>query len=384
MYDGYKAILMLEDGSIFKGIGFGYPSTVVGEVVFNTGMVGYTEALTDPSYKGQMLCLTYPLVGNYGIPSYDVKDDYNLPRFFESDSIKASALIIHELSPYASHYLANYTLDEWLYNERIPGIYGIDTRELTKRLRVKGVMMGILAISSRHDKDIDIDELRRVLSDTERYDDINFVEQVSTMNAIEYRVDNSIKESSKGNVVLIDTGTKYSIIRNILRTGYNVVRLPYNVSISKVLSYNPKGVLLSNGPGDPKHCKDTIDLAKELLDMDIPVLGICLGNQILALAAGADTYKLQYGHRGQNKPCLNLIDKRCYITSQNHGYCVKPDSLQGTGFNIWFKNADDGTVEGIIHKDKPIIAVQFHPEAAPGPYDCQYIFDTFAELMEGG
>jgi len=166
MYDGYKAILMLEDGSIFKGIGFGYPSTVIGEVVFNTGMVGYTEALTDPSYKGQMLCLTYPLVGNYGVPSYDVKDDYNLPMFFESDSIKASALIIHELSSYASHYLANYTLDEWLYNERIPGIYGIDTRELTKRLRVKGVMMGILAISSRHDKDIDIDELRRVLSDT--------------------------------------------------------------------------------------------------------------------------------------------------------------------------------------------------------------------------
>ncbi len=370
---------MLEDGSIFKGIGFGYPTTIVGEVVFNTGMVGYTEALTDPSYKGQMLCLTYPLVGNYGVPSYDIKDDYGLPKFFESDSIKASALIIHELSPYASHYLAYYTLDEWLYKEHIPGIYGIDTREVTKRLRVKGVMMGILAISNRNNKDVDINELKRILRDFERYDNINFVEQISTKDVIEYRLDN---KDSKGTMILIDTGTKYSIIRNLLRSGYNVVRLPYNVSINKVLSYDPRGILLSNGPGDPKLCKDTIVLARELLDRDIPTLGICLGNQILALAAGADTYKLQYGHRGQNKPCLNLINKRCYITSQNHGYCVKPDSLQGTGFNIWFKNADDSTVEGIIHKDKPIIAVQFHPEAAPGPYDCQYIFDMFTEFME--
>jgi carbamoyl-phosphate synthase small subunit len=345
-------------------------------VVFNTGMVGYTEALTDPSYKGQMLCITYPLVGNYGVPSYTIEDGYGLPRFFESDSIKATALIVHELSPFASHHLADYTLDEWLYNERIPGIYGIDTRELTKRLRIKGVMMGILAVSEVDD--IDIDGLISTLNGVDRYDEINFVEQVSTDKPTEYR-----SREGKGKVVLIDTGVKYSIIRNILRNGYDVIRLPYNASIQQVLSYNPDGILLSNGPGDPKHCNYTIVLAERLLDMDIPVLGICLGNQILALAAGADTYKLQYGHRGQNKPCLNMMDKRCYITSQNHGYCVEPESLQGTGFDIWFKNADDGTVEGIIHKDKPIIAVQFHPEAAPGPYDCQYIFDIFIKMIEG-
>ncbi len=376
VYDGYKAVLMLEDGSIFKGIGFGYPCRVVGEVVFNTGMVGYTEALTDPSYRGQMLCLTYPLVGNYGVPSYSVKDGFGLPKYFEADSIQAKALIIHELSPYASHWAASKTLDQWLYEEHIPGIHGIDTRELTKRLRVKGVMMGVLEVSK---DDISIEDLKSELNNAKRYDEINFVHEVSSKQVIKYSVD-----ESNGTVVLIDTGTKYSIIRNLLRTGYSVVRLPYNSSISDVLSYKPDGVLLSNGPGDPKLCKETIELARDLLDRDIPVLGICLGEQILALASGAETYKLQYGHRGQNKPCINLKDKRCYITSQNHGYCVDPDTLKGTNFDVWFLNADDKTVEGIIHREKPIIAVQFHPEAAPGPYDCMYIFDMLADMMRGG
>lgn len=376
VYDGYKAVLMLEDGSIFKGIGFGYPCRVIGEVVFNTGMVGYTEALTDPSYRGQMLCLTYPLVGNYGVPSYSIKDRFGLPKYFEADRIQAKALIIHELSPHANHWSASKTLDQWLYEERIPGIHGIDTRELTKRLRVKGVMMGVLEVSK---DDISIEDLKRGLRNAQRYDEINFVDEVSTKHVIEYSVD-----EPNGTVVLIDTGTKYSIIRNLLRTGYDVVRLPYNSSISDVLSYKPDGVLLSNGPGDPRLCKETIELARDLLDRDMPVLGICLGEQILALASGAETYKLQYGHRGQNKPCINLNDGRCYITSQNHGYCVKPDTLKGTNFDVWFLNADDKTVEGIIHNDKPIIAVQFHPEAAPGPYDCMYIFDMLADMMRGG
>lgn len=371
-YDGFKATLVLEDGSVFEGIGFGYPTTTVGEVVFNTGMVGYTEALTDPSYRGQMLTLTYTMIGNYGVPSYDVRDQYNIPKYFEAEHIQPKAFIIHELSPYASHWSAIKTLDEWLYEEHIPGIYGIDTRELTKKLRVQGVMMGALKVSKdRIDKDDLFDELRK----NERYDTINFVKEVSTPHIIEYG------SKDKDCVALIDTGVKYSIIRNLLRLGYRVVRLPYTATIDDVKHLKPKGVLLSNGPGDPKLCLETIRLTKELLDDEIPMLGICLGNQIMALASNANTYKLKYGHRGQNKPCMD--DKgRVYVTSQNHGYCVEPASLEATNFRIWFKNVDDNTVEGIIDKEKPFIAVQFHPEASPGPYDCMFVFEIFGRLMK--
>lgn len=366
------AKLVLEDGTILDGIGFGYPAKVVGEVVFNTGMVGYTEALTDPSYRGQMLALTYPLVGNYGVPSYDIRDKYNIPKYFEADSIQPKALLIHELSPIASHSTCSKTLDEWLYDEHIPGIHGIDTRELTKKLRVKGVMMGALKVSK--DK-IDEDELFEELKKNARYDEINFVPEVSIKEAKEYG-------NSNKSIVLIDTGVKYSIIRNLLRLNYKVIRLPYNATIDDIKYYRPEGVLLSNGPGDPKLCHETVKLTKELLDHEIPTLGICLGNQIMALAAGADTYKLKYGHRGQNKPCIDNKDK-AYVTSQNHGYCIEPRSLEGTGFNIWFRNADDNTIEGIIHREKPFIAVQFHPEASPGPYDCMFVFEEFDKLIKG-
>ncbi len=364
---------MLEDGTILDGIGFGYPSKIVGEVVFNTGMVGYTEALTDPSYKGQMLTLTYPMVGNYGVPSYDIKDEYNLPKYFEAEHIQPSAFIIHELSPFASHWSCIKTLDEWLYEEHIPGIHGIDTRELTKKLRVKGVMMGALKVSN---DEIDEDELFEELKKNARYDEINFVKEVSISRVIEYGA------KDKDCIALIDTGVKYSIIRNLLRLNYRVVRLPYNASIDDVKRLKPKGVVLSNGPGDPKLCGETIKLTRDLLDQEIPILGICLGNQIMALAANADTYKLKYGHRGQNKPCAD--DKgRVYITSQNHGYCIEPRSLERSGFDIWFRNVDDDTVEGIIHRDKPAMAVQFHPEASPGPYDCMFVFEAFDRLIKG-
>lgn len=372
-HDGYKAKLVLEDGTVFNGIGFGFPSRIVGEVVFNTGMVGYTEALTDPSYRGQILCLTYPLVGNYGVPSYSMKDDLGMPKYFESENIQPQGLIIHELSPLASHWAMERTLDQWLYDEKIPGIYGIDTRELTKRIRVKGVMMGAMEVSK---EEISDETLFKELKSNKRYDDINFVQEVSIKSPQTYG------DSDKC-VVLIDTGTKYSIIRNIMRTGYKVVRLPYTATMQQVLSYNPKGVVISNGPGDPKFCKETIELSKELLDHEIPTLGICLGNQILALASGADTYKLKYGHRGQNKPCVDLRSGNAYVTSQNHGYCINPDSLEGTGFKLWFKNADDNTVEGIMHEEKPVIAVQFHPEASPGPYDCMFVFEMLDKMIRG-
>jgi len=373
-YTGYAAKLILEDGSIFDGIGFGYPSEIAGEVVFNTGMVGYTETMTDPSYRGQILCMTYPLVGNYGVPSFDAKDEYGLPKFFESDGIQVKALLIHDLSDVASHWSCTKTLDQWLYDEKIPGIYGIDTRELTKKLRVNGVMMGAVAASQNV---IDEPRLKKALA-VAKYEGLNFMPEVSTSGPKEYG------DKDKDCIIVLDTGVKYSIIRNIMRTGYRVVRLPWDASYDDIMSYSPKGVVISNGPGDPKVCTSTIKTASKLINTSTPTLGICLGNQILALAGGANTYKLKFGHRGQNKPCIDKRNDQVYVTSQNHGYGIDPKSLGKTGFKVWFTNADDNTVEGIEHKNKPIIAVQFHPEASPGPYDCMYVFDRFKEIIATG
>jgi carbamoyl-phosphate synthase small subunit len=373
-YTGYAAKLMLEDGTVFDGIGFGYPSEIAGEVVFNTGMVGYTETLTDPSYRGQILCLTYPLVGNYGVPSYDIRDEYGLPKFFESDGIQVKGLIIHDLSDIASHWSCIKTLDQWLYEEKVPGIYNIDTRELTKKLRVHGVMMGAIVVSENA---INESLLKKKLASA-RYEGLNFMPEVSTKRTQEYG------DKSKDCVVVLDTGVKYSIIRNIMRTGYRVIRLPWHATYEEIMSHNPKGVVISNGPGDPKECSSTIKTASKLINTSTPTLGICLGNQILALAGGANTYKLRFGHRGQNKPCVDMRNNLVYVTSQNHGYGIDPKSLAKTGFKVWFSNADDNTVEGFEHKSKPIIAVQFHPEASPGPYDCMFVFDRFREIIAKG
>jgi carbamoyl-phosphate synthase small subunit len=373
-YTGYAAKLMLQDGTVFDGIGFGYPSGIAGEVVFNTGMVGYTETLTDPSYRGQILCLTYPLVGNYGVPSYDIKDEHGLPKFFESDRIQVKGLVIHDLSDVASHWSCIKTLDQWLYEEKVPGIYNIDTRELTKKLRQHGVMMGAIVVSENA---VNESLLKKMLA-SGKYEGLNFMPEVSTKGAQEYG------DKDKDCVVVLDTGVKYSIIRNIMRIGYRVVQLPWHATYEQMMSYNPKGVVISNGPGDPKVCTSTIKTASKLINTSTPTLGICLGNQILALAGGANTYKLRFGHRGQNKPCVNLRDNQVYVTSQNHGYGVDPKSLGKTGFKVWFSNADDNTVEGFEHKSKPIIAVQFHPEASPGPYDCMFVFDRFREIIVNG
>jgi carbamoyl-phosphate synthase small subunit len=363
---------MLEDGSAFNGIGFGWPGEIAGEVVFNTGMVGYTEALTDPSYRGQILCITYPLVGNYGVPSMAVKDKYGLPKFFESDKIQVKGLIVHDLSNVASHWSCVKTLDEWLNEEQIPGIYGIDTRELTKRLRINGVMIGSVCVS---ESSIDDTKIRQLIKDA-RYDDQNFLPQVSANAPLEYG------DRSRDCIILLDTGTKYSIIRNIIRIGYRVIQLPWDTPFEKIIAHKPKGVVISNGPGDPKVCDLVIKTASKLIYSSMPTLGICLGNQILALAGGANTYKLKFGHRGQNKPCVDIQTNRSYITSQNHGYGIDPSSLEKTDFKIWFSNVDDKTIEGIQHTSKPIIAVQFHPEASPGPYDSMFVFDRLKQLIE--
>ena len=369
----YKGKLILEDGSLFTGRGFGYPKEIVGEVVFNTGMVGYTESLTDPSYRGQILCMTYPLIGNYGVSSMEILDDHGLPKYFESKEIQVRGLIVHELSTVSSHWSCIKTLDQWLYEQNIPGIYEVDTREITKKIRVKGVMNGAISVSKGSIKESELFGLLRKKS----YDVQNFLPEVSIQRAKEYVVNNS-----KGAIVIIDTGTKFSIIRNVLRTGYNAVVVPWDTSFEEIQAYKPKGVVISNGPGDPKMCQATIKTASSLIVASTPTLGICLGNQILALAAGADTYKLKYGHRGQNKPCLDILNNQAYVTSQNHGYGIEPESLKNTEFKIWFSNADDETIEGIIHCTKPILAVQFHPEASPGPFDCMFIFDRFAEIIE--
>lgn len=381
-----------------RGVGFGYPTCMEGEVVFNTGMVGYTEALTDPSYRGQILCLTYPLVGNYGVPDFDLKDQFGLPRFFESMSIQVRGLIIQNLSNSASHWSSIMTLDDWLYEEKIPGIWGIDTRELAKRLRVHGVMMGAINVStprgSRNSGQpgseikqpakgtkLSLPRIRDWLKDSS-YEGANFMPEVSTKEPSFYTpVINGARSSNAKTVVLIDTGTKFSIIRNILSMGFSVVRLPWDTGYDSLKSYEPVGVVISNGPGDPEICAATINTARRLIEESVPTLGICLGNQILALAAGAKTYKLKYGHRGQNKPCIDRNNNATYITSQNHGYGIDTLSLQNTGFTAWFYSPDDETIEGIQHSYKPIIGVQFHPEASPGPYDCMFVFEKFRDII---
>jgi len=265
-------------------------------------------------------------------------------------------------------------LDEWLYNEKTPGISGIDTRALTKKLRTGGVMMAALVVS---DSKIDIEQAKKQLASAPNYNSEQFMDVVSTKKEKVYGKDEK-------SVVVIDTGTKNAILRNIREIGYKVIRLPWNTPYDKVMSYNPKGVIISNGPGDPKNCPDTIDTAKKLIANNIPTLGICLGAQIISIAGNTETYKLKYGHRGQNKPCVNLENNQVYVTSQNHGYGITPESLEKSEFNLWFTNADDKTVEGFKHKKQNCVAVQFHPEASPGPYDCKFVFEELKHLMEEG
>jgi len=370
-YANKFGMLILEDGTVFEGMGFGYSTVSFGEAVFNTGMTGYIEALTDPSYSGQILTLTYPLVGNYGVPNPTEKDADGIRKNLESEMIQVRGLVVHELSLTASHWNMTMTLDEWLYNEKIPGISGIDTRELTIKLRTSGVMMAALVVS---DTPINVSEVKKKLESAKKYNDEEF------MNTVSIKEPQTFGTESES-IVVIDTGVKNSILRNARSLGYKVIKVPWNYSLEKILSLNPKGVIFSNGPGDPIKCAETMKTAKQVIEKNIPTLGICLGAQILGLAGGASTYKLKYGHRGQNKSCINLDNNQVYVTSQNHGYCIDPDSLKNTDFKLWFTNTDDKTVEGIKHKKNKIIAVQFHPEASPGPFDCMFIFEELKKLI---
>ncbi|MFX1450507.1 MAG: glutamine-hydrolyzing carbamoyl-phosphate synthase small subunit [Promethearchaeota archaeon] len=390
-----NAVLVLNDGSVFKGSGFGATKKISGEVVFNTGMVGYPESLTDPSYQGQILTLTYPLIGNYGVPDYDLRDEWNIPKYFESDvstvkpgddppkyeeiksrnGIKVTALIIHELCKKPNHWESKMNLDEWLKKENIPGIEEIDTRALTKKLRVHGVMLGIVQVCEEGEEP-DIEALKEEVKYVEDPNDRDLVKEVSIQEPIIYDND------SKINIALIDTGMKFNILKVLLKNGANVIRLPYDVSVDEILSYRPTGFFCTNGPGDPAKCAKTIDTIRALiLEEKLPFMGICLGNQLFALSMGAKTFKLKYGHRSQNQPAIDLETERCYITTQNHGFSVDNESMKGTDLKLWFMNANDKTNEGIKHEKQFAYSVQFHPEHTPGPVDAEYLIANYIKEL---
>jgi carbamoyl-phosphate synthase small subunit len=352
-----KARLILEDGSTYEGYTFGAWKSVAGEVVFNTGMVGYPESLTDPSYRGQILVLTYPLIGNYGVPSKE-RDSNGLLKHFESETIQIAGLVVSDYSERYHHWSSATSLSNWLAEHHIPGIFGIDTRALTKKLREKGVMLGKIVC----DTDIDLEDPNQR----------NLVAEVSIQKPILY-------SRGETRLVLVDCGVKNNIIRSLLNRNISVLRVPWYYDLFDPGLSPYQGVLVSNGPGDPKMCKETIEQIRKVMSFEIPLFGICLGNQILGLAAGGDTYKLKYGHRSQNQPCLEEGTSRCYITSQNHGYALSNDDLP-EGWEPWFINANDGTNEGIRHKTKPFMSIQFHPEATPGPVDAGVLFDRFLNI----
>jgi carbamoyl-phosphate synthase small subunit len=355
--------LVLEDATEFAGQPFGRELCVAGEVVFNTGMAGYVEALTDPSYRGQILVLTYPLAGNYGVPSSRAEGSLDGP--FESSRVQVQGLVVQSYVPKFSHHAARRSLGEWLDSSGVPGLSGIDTRALTRRLREQGTMRGWMVPNGAS-----LDQAKRSAQAVE------MCEEVFRLVAPPESV-----ECGRGSpsILVVDVGAKDNIIRSLLRRGAGVTRAPWHAGIAS-LAERHDGVLIGNGPGDPKNLHVLVEQIRRVLARDRkPVFGVCLGNQILALAAGADTAKLPYGHRGVNQPVQDLFTRRCYVTSQNHGYAVRDDSLPAD-WEPWFVNLNDGTNEGVRARFKPHLSVQFHPEASPGPEDTGFLFDEFLRL----
>lgn len=378
------ATLILDDGTTFRGYSFGYEKPVAGEVVFNTAMTGYPESLTDPSYAGQLMVLTYPLIGNYGVPPRTFQPN-GLSTFMESEKIHAEAIIISDYSREYSHWNAQCSLGDWLKEEHIPGIYGIDTRALTKKLREHGVMMGRIEIEGMDNGELTM----------ENYGEVNYVDKVSCKDILVYSGEEShtfgidtpaetlnsqlsiLNCQLKKKVVLLDCGVKHNIIRSLLKRNLMVIRVPWNYDFNH-LDYD--GLFLSNGPGDPDTCDAAVQNIRKALAGDRPICGICMGNQLLAKAGGASIYKLKYGHRSHNQPVRMVGSEHCFITSQNHGYAVDSETL-GADWEPLFINMNDGTNEGIRHKTKPFFSSQFHPEACSGPTDTDFMFDRFARLL---
>ena len=371
------ARLILEDGSQFVGWSFGFDAPTTGEVVFNTAMTGYPESLTDPSYAGQILVTTFPLIGNYGVPDTGLGKN-GLPLFMESEKIHAKALVVADYSETYSHWNAKESLAAWLKREKIPAITGIDTRRLTKVLRESGVMMGRISLTP------DPSPKGEGSEDTQDYGSVNWVEQVSCKEVITYKADSILSPltshlSPLKRVVLVDCGVKANIIRCLIKRGIEVVRVPWDYDFNQ-LEFD--GLFLANGPGDPEQCSKTVANIQTFLNNETirPCMGICLGNQLLAKAAGAKTYKLKYGHRSHNQPVQKVGTTQCFITSQNHGYAVD-DSTLPSDWEPLFVNMNDGSNEGIRHKTNPWMSAQFHPEACAGPVDTEFMFDRFMETL---
>lgn len=357
-----KVTLQLSDGTEFHGKSFGYEQPVAGEVVFNTAMMGYPESLTDPSYAGQLLTMTFPLVGNYGVPPFTFDKQTGLPDFMESDRIYASALIVSDYSEQYSHWNAVESLGEWLQREKVPGITGIDTRELTKVLREHGVMMGKILFDDEPNNVPEAD-----------YEGVNFVDRVSVKEIVRYN------EGAGRKVVLVDCGVKANIIRELIQRGVEVVRVPWNYDYTDM---EFDGLFLANGPGDPDMCSEAAEIIRKQMSRSRkPICGICMGNQLLSKAAGATIYKLKYGHRGHNQPVRMVGTEKCFITSQNHGYAVDARTL-AKDWEELFVNMNDASNEGIRHKENPWFSSQFHPEACSGPVDTEFMFDKFVETLK--
>lgn len=356
-----KVTLVLSDGTKFRGKSFGHDAPVAGEVVFNTAMMGYPESLTDPSYAGQLMTLTYPLVGNYGVPPFSVEDN-GIPTYMESDKIYASAIIVCDYSENYSHWNAVESLADWLKREKVTGITGIDTRELTKVLREHGVMMGKILLDDEPENVPEAD-----------YEGVNFVDKVSCKEIIRYN------EGAGKKVVLVDCGVKMNIIRCLVQRGMEVIRVPWNYDYTDM---DFDGLFLANGPGDPDMCEDAVNIIRKQMSLSAkPICGICMGNQLLSKAGGAEIYKLKYGHRSHNQPVRMVGTNHCYITSQNHGYAVNAKTL-GADWEELFVNMNDGSNEGIRHKTHPWFSSQFHPEACSGPVDTEWIFDKFVGYLK--
>ncbi|MCL2806284.1 MAG: glutamine-hydrolyzing carbamoyl-phosphate synthase small subunit [Treponema sp.] len=359
------AKLILEDGSEFEGWAFGKNKSAAGEVVFNTGMAGLVQAITDPACKGQIFVCTWPIAGNCGVPvnknGAPFFDEHGIPVYLESEKIQAAGLIVSDLCEEPSHYSCKISLSSWLEKGKIPGIYGIDTRSLAIRLRERGTMRGKILIDKKGKTDVSINKINQ-----------------SNHAGVSL---NEIKTYSKNaglKIALVDCGVKANTIRCLISRGVEIIRIPCNLDFSGI-DYD--GLLISNGPGDPKEYKKLIENVRTALSSSKPIFGIGLGNLIIALAAGADTYKLPFGHRGQNQPSIEEGTNRCYITTQNHSYAVRSNTLL-QGWKQWFTNANDGTIEGIICENKPFSAVQFYPEGCPGSRDCEYLFDIFINQVK--
>ncbi len=367
-----KAILALEDGTLFEGQSLGAQGRTSGEVVFNTGMTGYQEILTDPSYAGQIVSLTYPLIGNYGIT----------PEDFESRRVQVEGFVVREAADIPSNWRSTQTLADFLKERGIVGIQGVDTRALTRALRVKGVMMG--AISTQDTPESLLEYIRT----SPNYSAADFARKVTTETPYRWRVgdtqpvalDAPDQAEPRYRIALLDFGVKYNILRSLANLNCETTVYPCTATAQEVLSQNPDGIFLSPGPGDPEQYGYIVDTVKRLVDKK-PIMGVCMGNQILGYAFGSKTFKLKFGHRGSNHPIKDLNTGRVYITSQNHGYAVDPDNLKD-GMEVAHINLNDGTVEGLRHKELPIFSIQYHPEASPGPNDSAYFFHQYIKMLD--